>query len=125
MDNYIIKLDDGGLVDIMTGQQYNPGCPTCDYGSDYIDNITMYFSKYKFSLETHKMYDYAMNTATIIKIIANRPKVLTERMFIDYFIDSLKEISSSSYSEFKFEWKLYDINYIDCLICSGCYPEVK
>ena len=125
MDKYIFNLDDGGLVDILTGQMYNPGCPTCDYGSDYIDNITMYFSKYKFSLETHKMYEYAMNTATIIKIIANRPKVLTERMFIDYFIDSLKELSTSIYSEFKFSWKLYDIHYTDCLIDSGCYPEGK
>ena len=125
MNRYIFNLDDGGLVDILTGQMYNPGCPTCDYGSDYIDNITMYFSKYKFSMETHKMYEYAMNTATIIKIIANRPKVLTERMFIDYFIDSLKELSTNIYSEFKFSWKLYDIHYTDCLIDSGCYPEGK
>lgn len=35
----LLKLVDGGIENIKTDEEYHPGCPTCDYGSQYINDV--------------------------------------------------------------------------------------
>ena len=42
----LLKLKNGGIVNIQSNEYSYRGCPTCDYGSQYINEITITLTKY-------------------------------------------------------------------------------
>ena len=42
----LLKLVDGGIENIKTDEEYLPGCPTCDYGSQYINDVEVTLTKH-------------------------------------------------------------------------------
>ena len=57
-EKMILKLTDGGIVNIETDNDYIAGCPTCDYGSEYINDIVITTTKFKAMFKISQMYDY-------------------------------------------------------------------
>ena len=89
MNNTIlIKLIDEGLVDYKDDVQYYSGCPTCDYGCEYINYITLYLTKYKVEVTLNKMYGYLVSQGDVIKWFMSEYdhfKTMSEIDFIEWF----------------------------------------
>lgn len=103
MNNTIlIKLTDGGLVDYKDDVEYNSGCPTCNYGSEYINYITLYLTKYKVEITLNKMYDYLVSQGDVIKWFMSEYdhfKAMSEIDFIEWFkIKIAKKVYDYYYS---------------------------
>ena len=93
-DKYLIKLKDGGLVNYEDGSTYFAGCPTCDYGSEYINDITLTFSKIRVLYSVSRMYSYAVSTGYIMKILLNNMNSfsnMAEEDFKEWFYKKLEE----------------------------------
>ena len=43
----LITMKDGGLKEYSDDTQCYPGCETCDYGSEYINNLFLTLTKFK------------------------------------------------------------------------------
>lgn len=57
----ILKMVDGGLVDYSDDTRHTPGCPTCDYGSQYINDIDIDLKRHSVHIKINQMYDYALS----------------------------------------------------------------
>lgn len=91
----LIKMVDGGLVNYTDNYNYVEGCPTCDYGSEYITELDIDLTKYKLHIETNKMYDYVLSEGQMIKLFLseyNNIQSMTEAEFIGWFKKKLPEI---------------------------------
>lgn len=62
----------------------SPGCPTCDYGSKYVNEITITTTHYRIDVELRQMYEYAFSTADAIKMLAVDLRSMTEAEFLTY-----------------------------------------
>lgn len=84
----LIKMVDGGLVNYEDDSYSFGGCPTCNYGSEYITEIDLTLTKYKVHIRTNKMYDYVISEGDMMKIfLSNYEEItnLTEKEFLDWF----------------------------------------
>lgn len=87
----IAKLKGGGIASVETSTYYESGCPTCDYGSKYDNDITICFvSGNKLDVCARRMYEYICSESDIIRIIANRPDDVDEAGFCNYFVDEIR-----------------------------------
>lgn len=83
-----IELADGNKIINYSDDSYHyEGCPTCDYGSEYINNIMISTTNYIISAKFNQMYEYAFSAGAAIKIFAADLRSMTEKEFIEY-IDS-------------------------------------
>lgn len=92
----LIKMLDGGLVNYSDDSYSYGGCPTCDYGSEYINEIDLELTKYKVSIKTNQMYDYALSEGKMIRLFLsenNRIQNMKEAEFIGWFKAKLIEIA--------------------------------
>ena len=84
MEDYIIKFIDGGkLLQIDSDEESYEGCPTCNFGSEYINSISFIGTAYKLDVYTSNMYDYAMNMSDVLKIVLNNDTNVTEKEWFD------------------------------------------
>lgn len=92
----LIKMIDGGMVDYHDDSSYISGCPTCDYGSEYITEIDITLTKYKIHAETNQMYSHAISEGQMMKVLLpnyGAIQSMTEKEFITWFKAKLiKEI---------------------------------
>ena len=111
-EKMLLKLTDGGIVDIITDNDYIEGCPTCDYGSQYINDIVIITTKFKATFKISQMYDYVYSD--LLKIILSNIdeiKNMRELSFIKWFIDNTlknKNKEDKSLRDFYFEYRFYD-----------------
>ena len=96
--NFNIKFADGKeFIDYYDDSYYYSGCPTCDYGSEYINEITIKTTSYRVEVKLNQMYEYAFSTADAIKMFAVNMRDMTEDEFIKHIdeafhkYDALKE----------------------------------
>ena len=83
-----IELADGNKIISYYDDSYHyDGCPTCDYGSEYINDIVINTTNYIISVKLNQMYEYAFSVGAAIKIFAVDLRSMTEKEFIEY-IDS-------------------------------------
>ena len=62
MKEPIIKLMNDNIMSIDTDNDHHSGCETCDYGSEYINIISITTEKNGvFRLEINQMYEYALS----------------------------------------------------------------
>ena len=96
--NLDIIFKDGNKFEYYDDDSYHySGCPTCDFGSEYINEITIKTTNYKINIEFNQMYSFAFTTADAIKIFAIGIKEMTEKEFVDYIISTIKELDSVQY----------------------------
>lgn len=48
---YLLQLKDGYLLNIESDEESYGGCPTCDYGSEYINTLTLICSKCRHTIQ--------------------------------------------------------------------------
>lgn len=96
-----VKLTDGNIVSVDENSYSYRGCPTCDFGSEYIKELTFVVdvdwseNQQIVEITSNQMYDYAeeMNGANIIKLLA---EVIENPMNFHEFLRTCKEILNIS-----------------------------
>lgn len=88
MKEPMLKLKDCELLDFDTGAYcYNSGCPTCEYGSEYVNRIVVETTNYKITIEINNMYEHLLTQSDCIKLLTcNLEKIqnMTEKEFIEF-----------------------------------------
>ena len=102
MNEMLIKMVDGGLVNYTDDCYSYGGCPTCDYGSEYITEIDITLTRYKVHVRTNQMYEYVLSEGQMIRLFLseyNTIQAMTEKGFIDWFKEKLVEITKDDFNE--------------------------
>ena len=98
----LIKMTDGGLVNYTDDSYSYSGCPTCDYGSEYINEIDLTLTQYTIHVETNQMYEYVLSEGQMMKLFLseyNAIQEMTEDEFIAWFKEKLCEITHDDFAE--------------------------
>ena len=92
--NYVLKLLDGAIIDISEEKSSHSGCETCDYGSEYINEIEFKMTKHTFTLRSCKMYEHAFTDGWFIRILCgniDEIKNMTEEQFKQWIFEKAKK----------------------------------
>lgn len=92
MSKILFPMLDGGIVDYKDDMRHIPGCETCDYGSEYINDITITMTRYKIHALLNEMYDYALSESDVMMILLpsyEEIKSMTEKRFAEWFREKL------------------------------------
>lgn len=73
---YLLQLKDGYLLNIESDEESYGGCPTCDYGSEYINTLTLICSKCRHTISISQMYDFALSSGTVMKVFLHNSEAL-------------------------------------------------
>lgn len=87
-EKLLLELKDGGIESIDTDERVYPGCPTCDYGSEYINEFRIHLTGHTIYAETNQMYEFAFSSGDLMEIILPNIKQIinmTEDDFIQWF----------------------------------------
>lgn len=88
----LVQLIDGGIVDIVTDTWSSGGCETCDWGSSYVNELTVVLTETVIVVEVSQMYDYPLSDGYLMKLfLANLEylKTLTVEEFTDWLRQEL------------------------------------
>ena len=99
-EKIILKMVDGGLINYSDNTRYIPGCVTCDYGSQCINNINIDLQRHSIHIKLNQMYDYALSEGMMmILLLSNCEKIMqmTENQFIEWLKEQIKEIVKDCY----------------------------
>lgn len=101
----LIKMLDGGIVNYADDCYHYDGCPTCDYGSEYINEIDITLVHHTIHIKTNQMYEYVLSEGQMIRLFLTEYDVIrtmTEKEFIDWLKAKLIEIvNEHAIEEFK------------------------
>lgn len=106
----LLKLTDGGIENIKTDEEYYPGCPTCDFGSQYINDVEVILTKHIVRASFNKMYGYLLSSGDLMQILlpnADAIQKMTESEFIKWlrfaFTQKVDEVYEYEYATLDFE----------------------
>ena len=88
----LLKMKNGGILDITQDNQYIQGCPTCDYGSEYISEMQIKLTNIYINVEANSKCNYSLSDGLIMKIIlpnVNEIQEMSELEFAKWFEDQL------------------------------------
>jgi len=103
----LLTLSDGGVVNIEQDNWSSPGCETCDYGSSYVNELSVYLTKYKITAEVNQMYEYLLSDGDLFKIFLRNIediKNMTEIEFINWFELQVKKYVDDNGAEFEYKY---------------------
>lgn len=92
----LIKMLDGGIVNYEDDSYHYDGCPTCNYGSEYITEIDITLVHHTIHIKTNQMYEYALSEGQMIRLfLTNYDTIRTmmEKEFIDWLKAKLIDIA--------------------------------
>ena len=98
----LIKMLDGGILNYADDHYHYDGCPTCDYGSEYINEIDITLTHYTIHVKTNQMYEYVISEGQMMKLFLSEYdtiRTMTESEFIDWFKKKLMEITHDEFQE--------------------------
>ena len=98
----LIKMVDGGLVNYIDDYYSYGGCPTCNYGSEYITEIDITLTQYAIHVKTNQMYEYVISEGQMMTLFLSEYetiKTMTENEFVDWFKEKLCEITHDEFQE--------------------------
>lgn len=105
----LLKLKDGAIENIKTDEEYHPGCPTCDYGSQYINEVEVILTKHTVYASFTKMYEYLLSSGDLMQIFlgnADAIQKMTESEFVEWlkdaFTQKVKEAYKYDFAELSF-----------------------
>lgn len=104
--NLNIEFADGNkLISYDDDTESYSGCPTCDYGSEYINNIDVETTNYRIKARFNQMYEFAFHTSDAIRIFAVGITHMTEEEFVEYLKTEFEILAGNrSYYHPKFEF---------------------
>lgn len=88
----LLRLKDGAILDIWTDEHYHPGCPTCDYGSQYINEFKITLTKYIVQCKIAQECEYRFSSGDLMKaILPAVPQIMqmTEKEFTEWFKENV------------------------------------
>lgn len=91
-DNILLKLKDGGIVEISTDKDSMDGCPTCGYGGRYTNHYDIELTKSKVQIRASEMYDYPLTDDYMMKAILpniDLIREMTEKEFVQWIENKL------------------------------------
>ena len=102
MKEPMIKLIDDNIMEINTDTDYIPGCETCDYGSQYINDISITTEKNGvFRLKINKEYEYGLSSyGVLIKLacdVAEKSSKMTLKEVLLYMQTEILKDCSKPY----------------------------
>ena len=98
----LIKMIDGGILNYVDDNYHYDGCPTCDYGSEYINEIDITLVHHTIHIKTNQMYNYALSEGQMIRLFLTEYdtiRTMTEKEFIDWLKAKLIEITHDEFEE--------------------------
>jgi len=98
-ENLLLQIADGGIVNIEQDNWSSGGCETCDYGSSYVNELTVYLTKYKITTKVNQMYEYLLSDGDLFKIFLRNIeeiKTMTEIEFIKWFESQIKSYADDN-----------------------------
>lgn len=98
----LIKMLDGGMVNYSDDCYHYDGCPTCDYGSEYINEVDITLTKYTIHVRTNQMYEYVLSEGQMMKLFLseyNAIQNMKEAEFVGWFKAKLYEITHDEFEE--------------------------
>ena len=98
----LIKMIDGGILNYADDHYCYDGCPTCDYGSEYINEIDITLVHHTIHIKTNQMYEYVLSEGQMIRLFLTEYdliRTMTEKEFIDWFKAKLIEITHDEFKE--------------------------
>ena len=98
----LIKMIDGGILNYVDDNYHYDGCPTCDYGSEYINEIDITLVHHTIHIKTNQMYEYALSEGQMIRLFLTEYdtiRAMTEKEFIDWLKAKLIEIKHNEFEE--------------------------
>ena len=109
----LLALADGGIENILTDEEYSPGCPTCDYGSQYINEVEVKLTKYTVRASFNKMYSYFLSSGDLMQLFlcnVNSIQRMTESEFTEWLRQSLTQRVNevSRWDEIIFDFEVID-----------------
>lgn len=87
---YLVKLIDGEILDVAYDQEYHQGCPTCNYGSKYINEWWVKMTDHIIHIKVSNEYTYGISESWIMRLfLQNLPEIKKmEQMELFDFIKS-------------------------------------
>ena len=98
----LIKMLDGGILNYADDHYCYDGCPTCDYGSEYINEIDITLVHHTIHIKTNQMYEYVLSEGQMIRLCLTEYdtiRTMTEKEFIDWIKEKLIEITHDEFKE--------------------------
>lgn len=98
----LIKMLDGGIENYSDDSYHYDGCPTCDWGSEYINEIDITLTKYTIHIKTNQMYEYVLSEGQMMKLFLSEYDAIrdmSEKEFVDWFKKKLSEITHDEFQE--------------------------
>ncbi len=96
--SHIIKLKDGAVEDVKSDTRYvSGGCDTCDYGSEYINNLDIILSQFSIRVEAKGEFEYLLSISDLIKLFTQNYKEIeqkTEEEFHLWIGEKISEIAN-------------------------------
>ncbi len=92
----LIEMLDGGILDYKDDHYFYSGCPTCDYGSEYINEIDITLVHHTIHIKTNQMYEYILSEGQMIKLFLTeyaKIRTMMEKKFIDWLKAKLTGIT--------------------------------
>lgn len=107
-NNPIITLKDAVVTSIDYDQDFTPGqCDTCDYGDEYVQNITIDVYKPDFEYESVEITfenssSFSINVAKLIQMLIKNLDVFKEMTLVEFktFMESLPQHLSEDSDKF-------------------------
>ena len=112
----LIKMIDGGMVNYKDGTECYAGCPTCDYGSEYINEIWITLTKYNIHAKVNQMYNHALSEGKMMVLFlsnCNEIQAMTEKEFIDWFNVQLDDAICTSDYYYDGRIELFDVTEVE------------
>ena len=87
----LLFADGNKLISYNDDSHRTLGCPTCNYGSSYVNEITIVTTHYRIDIELRQMYEYSFSTADAIRLFAVDLSSMTEQDFINHIDKRIHE----------------------------------
>ena len=84
-------MADGGIVSIDYDSNSMRGCPTCDYGSMYIDDFQIGMTGYSIDVHINTMYNHLISEGWLMRVMLGISHELTEKEVIDVLYGKITE----------------------------------
>lgn len=94
----LIRVVDGAIVNITQDSDYYSGCETCDYGSRYINKVNIFLTKYTIKISISQQYEYVFSDGDMMKLfIGNLDEIkqMTEEQFTEWFKVKMEEFDAN------------------------------
>lgn len=109
----LLKLADGGIENIKTDEEHYPGCPTCDYGSEYINDVEVILTKHIIRASFNKMYSYVLSSGDLMEMLlpnVDAIQKMTESDFIEWLRLAFEQKCDE---EYEYEYATYNFEVSD------------